>query len=225
MTSQNVLSSTELRNSTVLPPLSSVSFSALHTNDTPYSSYPSDSTSASKDLFTRPASQSPYKAGTIGFMLQNDTTPYPYRLSGTESSVPPSYSHQPLPSRHSPQRSNYHTPLNAHPYSISNITHQSSRLELPSTSESSSSPTRVSSRRVLITPERSIKPNQKGVYPCVVCRRTFNHRHGLYHHQWEHSQYMQVVNDPTLSKLQQVQILEAAHILYGISGTNGDLYA
>ncbi|XJO76338.1 hypothetical protein BDV3_006876 [Batrachochytrium dendrobatidis] len=60
-------------------------------------------------------------------------------------------------------------------------------------------------------------PTQKTPYICVSCGKKYKHPNCLAKHKWEHTDYWKETSKLSISKHQQVQLLEAASVLIGFA--------
>ena len=60
------------------------------------------------------------------------------------------------------------------------------------------------------------KPALLETHRCDECGKLYKHLKSLFKHQWEHSEYWEASSKLSLTKHQQVQMLEAASILTGM---------
>ncbi|CAO3606767.1 unnamed protein product [Mucor fragilis] len=60
------------------------------------------------------------------------------------------------------------------------------------------------------------KPALSETHRCDECGKLYKHLKSLFKHQWEHSEYWEASSKLSLTKHQQVQMLEAASILTGM---------
>ncbi|KAI8920009.1 hypothetical protein DFJ77DRAFT_450771 [Powellomyces hirtus] len=60
----------------------------------------------------------------------------------------------------------------------------------------------------------------KTVYECPTCHKSYKHANCLHKHKWEHTEYWAFAQQFSMSKHQQVQLLEAASILVTLGQKN-----
>ncbi len=58
------------------------------------------------------------------------------------------------------------------------------------------------------------------MYQCDTCGKAYKHPNCLSKHKWEHTEHWKEASKFSLSKHQQVQMLEAASILMGLTSTS-----
>ena len=82
-----------------------------------------------------------------------------------------------------------------------------------------SSPTRSGE-----TPSKRIRIHPSTMHQCEQCGKVYKHKNCLTKHGWEHHESWTITKKWCQTKHQQVQMLEAAHVLVGISSgtTNGN---
>ncbi|KAI8827204.1 uncharacterized protein EV422DRAFT_563290 [Fimicolochytrium jonesii] len=70
--------------------------------------------------------------------------------------------------------------------------------------------------------QASVSINAAGVktYECPTCHKTYKHANCLHKHKWEHTEYWAFASQFSMSKHQQVQLLEAASILVALGQGN-----
>ncbi|KAK4509154.1 uncharacterized protein ATC70_007504 [Mucor velutinosus] len=66
------------------------------------------------------------------------------------------------------------------------------------------------------TEKKRKKPALSDTHRCDECGKLYKHLKSLFKHQWEHSEYWEASSKLSLTKHQQVQLLEAASILTGM---------